>query len=205
VRSRQLTIPGAWHFTPEVFPDSRGSFTNWFIADVFAQTVGHRLTVAQTNHSVSRRGVVRGVHFAQVPPGQAKYVYCSRGAMLDFVVDVRVGSPTFGQYDVARLDSASYQAVYLAEGLGHIVVALEDDTVTNYLCSTGYDPAREFGVDPLDPALGIPYPRDLELVLSARDKTAPRLDQAADRGILPTFADCQDRYASLRAAARVDA
>ena len=86
---------------------------------MLAEATGHRLAVAQTNHSASRRGVVRGVHFALLPPGQAKYVYCPRGAALDVVVDIRVGSPTFGQHDVVRIDDRDFRAVYLAEGLGH--------------------------------------------------------------------------------------
>lgn len=201
MRTRPLTVAGAWQFTPELHPDARGTFTNWYVERAFADAVGYPLRLAQTNHSVSRKGVVRGVHFSAVPPGQAKYVYCPRGAMLDFVVDVRVGSPTFGQYDVVRL-GGSYEAVYVGEGLGHIVVALEDDTVACYLCSTGYDPAREAGIDPLDPQLAIAYPRDLELALSARDRAAPSLADAAEGGILPDYDVCRRRYAELRAAGR---
>jgi 5-epimerase len=193
VKVRELAVPDAYEIGTDVFPDDRGLFLNPFRADVLAQATGHRLTVAQTNHSASRRGVVRGVHFALLPPGQAKYVYCPRGAALDVVVDIRVGSPTFGQHDAVRLDDRDFRAVYLAEGLGHAVVALEDDTVVAYLCSTGYDPAREKGISPADPALGLPIPAGA--VLSPRDLAAPTLAEAAGQGLLPSYEECRAFYA----------
>jgi 5-epimerase len=198
VKARALPIEGAWEFTPTVFPDARGTFCNWYVADVVAEAVGHQMRLAQTNHSVSKRGVLRGVHFALVPPSQAKYVYCPSGALLDIVVDLRVGSPTFGRHEVVRLDDIDYRAVYIAEGLGHAMVALADDTVLCYLCSTGYDPDREKGISPVDPALGLDLPADLDLVLSDRDRSAPSLAQAEAQGLLPTWADCQRLYADLR-------
>jgi len=198
VKVRELAVPDAYEFTPDVFSDDRGLFTNWFRSDELAEAAGRPLTVAQTNHSVSRRGVVRGVHFALVPPGQAKYVYCPRGAALDIVVDIRVGSPTFGRHDVVQLDDVDLRGVFLAEGLGHVVVALSDDMVLCYLCSTGYDPAREKGITPLDEELRLPLPADVVPVLSPKDTAAPTLRQAADQGLLPTYADCQAFYAGLR-------
>lgn len=195
MQARQLKIPEVWEFTPSVYPDDRGAFANWYVATEFTKATGRTLPLAQTNHSVSRRGVVRGVHYALVPPGQAKYVYCPTGSMLDFIVDLRLGSPTFGQHDVVRLDTVAYRAVYVPEGLGHIVVALEDNSVACYLCSTGYDPQREVGVNPLDPELAIPFPDDLDLVLSDRDRSAPSLDEARAQGILPTYDDCLEWYA----------
>jgi dTDP-4-dehydrorhamnose 3,5-epimerase len=152
---------------------------------------GFPLAVAQANQSVSRRGTLRGVHFAAVPPGQAKYVYCPRGAVLDVVVDIRVGSPTFGAWDALRLDDVAKRAVYLSEGLGHAFMALEDDSTVTYLCSTGYDPGREFGINPVDPALDLPWPVDVEAVLSPKDAAAPSLAEAAEQGLLPTYAECR--------------
>src|SRR5262249_29186701 len=144
----------------------------------FVAAVGAPLRVAQANHSVSRAGVIRGGHFADVPPGQAKYLYCPRGALLDVVVDLRVGSPTFGAHHAVRLDSESYRAIYLAEGLGHAFCALADDTVASYLCSTPYNPAAERTVNPLDPELALPWPADLTQILSERDAAAPTLAEA---------------------------
>jgi dTDP-4-dehydrorhamnose 3,5-epimerase len=138
------------------------------------------------------------VHFALVPPGQAKYVYCPAGRALDVVVDVRVGSPTFGESDAVELDSAEPRAVYLAEGLGHAFLALEDGTSVTYLVSSPYAPDREFGVDPLDPDLALPWPDGLALELSAKDRAAPSLAQAERDGILPTYEECRAHYARAR-------
>ncbi|MDQ3762030.1 MAG: dTDP-4-dehydrorhamnose 3,5-epimerase family protein [Actinomycetota bacterium] len=198
---RELTVPGVIEFIPTVFPDERGRFVAPFQESTFVDATGHRLHMAQCNQSISRRGVIRGVHFSDVPPGQAKYVHCSGGALLDVAIDVRVGSPTFGRWEAVLLDTEVYRAVYLAEGVGHAFVALADDTVMAYLCSTRYDPAAERTVCPLDPALRLPWPADLEVVLSDKDRAAPTLAEAAQAGILPSWSDCQTRYAQLRTAA----
>jgi dTDP-4-dehydrorhamnose 3,5-epimerase len=161
VQTRELKIAGAWEFTPKAFGDARGVFLEWFKADVFAAAVGQQLTIAQANQSVSARGVVRGVHFAAVPPSQAKYVYCPKGAVLDVVVDIRVGSPTFGEWDAVQLDDEDRRAVYVSEGLGHAFMSLADGSTVTYLCSTGYDPARGGGPPP--PPTLLPVPRTNEL------------------------------------------
>jgi len=199
VKAWELSIPGAWVFEPPLFPDSRGVFAAPFQGAAFRDALGFDLAVAQTNHSVSARGVIRGVHFADTPPGQAKYVYCPRGALLDVVVDVRVGSPTFGACEAVELDGQSCRAVYLAEGLGHAFVALEDDTVMAYLCSTPFTPGAEHGVSPLDPALGLPWPADVEPVLSEKDARAPLLDEARADGLLPSWDACREWYDGQRA------
>lgn len=195
---RKLAISHAYEFSPSTFPDTRGVFVAPFQEKPFIDAVGHPLRVAQTNHSVSRMGAIRGVHFADTPPGQAKYVYCSRGALLDIVVDVRVGSPTFGEWDTVRLDTVSYRSLYLAEGLGHAFVALEDDTAMTYLCSTGYNPGAEHGITPMDEALRLPWPTDLEPLLSEKDAKAPTLAEAAAMGLLPKYEDCLAHYETLR-------
>lgn len=196
---RELAVPGCVEFTPTQHRDERGSFLEWYRAERFAAVVGHQLTVAQANHSVSRRGVVRGVHYALVPPGQAKYVYCPRGAVLDVAVDLRVGSPTFGVSDTVSLDEVDRRAVYLPEGVGHAFVALADDSALTYLCSTGYNPEAEKAVAALDPDLALPWPADIDPVLSDRDRAAPSLEQAQREGVLPSYAACLARYAALRA------
>jgi len=147
---------------------------------------------------VSRRGVLRGVHFADVPPGQAKYVTCVAGAILDVVVDIRVGSPTFGRWEAVRLDDENRRALYVAEGLGHAFLALSESATVVYLCSQPYAPAREHGIHPLDPELGIDWPLDGEPVLSAKDAAAPTLAEARAAGLLPGYDACLDFYASLR-------
>ena len=195
---RELAVPGAWEFTPRQFPDERGVFLEWFRADVVSATIGHSLEIAQSNQSISKRGTLRGIHFADLPPSQAKYVYCPSGAVLDAVIDIRAGSPTFGVVDTVRLDDADRRAVYLSEGLGHAFMALTDDAVVTYLCSTNYAPEREHGVNPLDKELSIPWPDDVEPILSDKDRAAPTLNDAAARGLLPTFAECMAFGASLR-------
>jgi dTDP-4-dehydrorhamnose 3,5-epimerase len=199
VEIRELAVPDSYLVDLVPHGDARGRFTEWYRTDVLTAALGHRLSVAQANHSVSARGALRGVHFAAVPPGQAKYVYCPAGRLLDVVVDLRVGSPTFGVHDAVVLDSEQPRAVYLAEGLGHAFLALADGTSLTYLVSTGYDPSREFTISPLDRELELPWPADLELELSDRDRAAPTLAEARDQGLLPTLADCTARYAALRA------
>lgn len=203
VEARRLDITDAFAFTPKSFPDSRGLFVAPFQDAPFAEATGHRLQVAQTNHSVSARNVIRGLHFADVPPGQAKYVYCPSGALLDVVVDVRAGSPTFGRWDAVRLDSTEFRAVYVAEGIGHAFVALTDNTVMSYLCSTPYNPAAEHGISPLDPELGLPWDDyvDDEPILSDKDRKAPTLAEALAADLLPRYEDCVARYEQLRAEA----
>jgi dTDP-4-dehydrorhamnose 3,5-epimerase len=195
---RPLAVPGAWEATPRQFADKRGVFLEWFTAASFSGASGHRFDLAQANVSVSARGVLRGIHVADVPPGQAKYVTCVAGAVLDVVVDLRVGSPTFGTWDSTLLDAVDRRAVYLAEGLGHAFLSLEDGSTVVYLCSEPYAPAREHEVHPLDPALGIAWPADLEPLLSPKDAAAPTLAEAAERGILPSWEASQEYVARLR-------
>jgi dTDP-4-dehydrorhamnose 3,5-epimerase len=199
VQIRELAVRDAYALDLVPHGDARGRFTEWYRADVLSGALGYGLHLAPANHSVSARGVLRGVHFALVPPGQAKYVYCPAGRVLDVVVDVRVGSPTFGVHDAVVLDSDRPRAVYLAEGLGHAFVSLADASSVTYLVSSGYDPGREFGIHPLDPALDLPWPADVEFELSAKDQQAPTLEQAREQGLLPTMEECTARYAELRA------
>ena len=198
MRTRELAVAGAFEFTPRSFADQRGLFVSPMQEEPFVAAVGAPFPVAQTNHSVSARGVLRGVHFALVPPGQAKYVYCTRGAVLDVVVDLRVGSPTFGVSDAVRLDEQDRRGVYLSEGLGHAFLALTDDANVTYLCSTPYAPGREHGVHTLDPELALPWPSDVEPLLSDKDTAAPSLAEARDGGLLPSYEQCTAYYATLR-------
>ncbi|HET9443149.1 MAG TPA: dTDP-4-dehydrorhamnose 3,5-epimerase family protein [Acidimicrobiales bacterium] len=188
-----LPIAGAWVFTPVRHGDERGSFLEWYRADVVAKVTGRELPLAQANHSRSARGVVRGLHYADVPPGQAKYVYCPRGALLDVVADIRVGSPTFGQWAAVRLDDVDCRGMYLAEGLAHGFASLEDGSSLTYLCTTPYNPAAEHTVDPLDASLGIDW-GVAEPLLSPRDREAPSLVQAGEAGLLPAWDACLDWY-----------
>ncbi|CAO5182788.1 dTDP-4-dehydrorhamnose 3,5-epimerase [Frankia sp. AiPs1] len=194
----ELSVPDAWVFTPRQHSDSRGTFLEWFRSDVLAEVLGHPLALGQANHSVSRGGTLRGVHYAQVPPSQAKYVTCVRGQVLDCVVDIRIGSPTFGDFAAVLLDDIDRRGLYVAEGLGHAFLALTDDAAITYLCSTPYNPGREHGIHPLDPDLDLPWPAEITPLLSEKDAAAPTLKEAEAAGLLPTYAECQAFYAQLR-------
>lgn len=198
---RELRIAGAFSMTPLAHRDDRGAFLEWFRQDQLASAVGHQLALEQANCSVSRRGVIRGIHFTDVPPGQAKYVTCVRGAVLDVVVDLRVGSPTFGSWEAVRLDDVERVAVYLGEGLGHGFCALENDSVVMYLCSSAYNPRREHAIHPLDPELAITWPVT-EPMLSPKDASAPSFRDRLEGGHLPTKAACDVWNETLADAAR---
>ncbi|MEU7150749.1 dTDP-4-dehydrorhamnose 3,5-epimerase [Streptomyces sp. NPDC039022] len=193
MKARELTVEGALEFTPRVFPDERGLFFSPFQEEAFAEAHGGPLfRVAQTNHSVSRRGVVRGIHYTVTPPGTAKYVYCARGAALDIVVDIRVGSPTYGRWDSVLMDQQDHRTTYFPVGVGHAFVALEDDTVMSYMLSGSYVPENELALSVLDPALGLPVPQDTEPILSERDGAAITLAEAREQGLLPDYGRCQE-------------
>ncbi|MEJ5913403.1 dTDP-4-dehydrorhamnose 3,5-epimerase family protein [Pseudokineococcus sp. 1T1Z-3] len=200
-----LDIEGAFVVRPTQHRDARGVFMEWFTESAFAEQTGHPLGLAQANCSVSAAGVVRGIHFADVPPGQAKYVFCASGAVLDVIVDIRVGSPTFGRWSSVLLDDVDRCAVYLSEGLGHAFMSLAEGSTVVYLCSEGYSPGREHGIDPRDADLAITWPttgRDgepLEPLLSEKDTAAPTLAQAREQGLLPTMKQVTEHVASLRA------
>lgn len=199
MQTRALSIPGAAEFTPQVHSDDRGAFFEHYRFEPLENEIGHPFTVRQGNTSVSRRGTVRGVHYALVPPGQAKYVTAVRGAVLDYVVDVRVGSPTFGTWESVRLDDVDHRAVYLSEGLGHCFVALTDDAVVSYLVSEVFNPEREVGLNPRDPDLALEFPTEAgELLLSPKDQAAPSLRDARANGMLPDYAQCREYTQSLR-------
>lgn len=175
MRFRNTGIEGAWVFTPTQHRDERGAFLEAFTADSLRQATGRELAIAQLNVSVSSRGVLRGIHAARTPPGQAKYVQCLSGHVLDIVVDIRPYSPTFGEYAAIELDDTGREAVFISEGLGHGFCVLSDSATVAYMTSTPFDPEQEFGIDPLDPDLALPWPRDVDLILSAKDRQAPRL------------------------------
>lgn len=195
---RELKVRDSYEITPKQFGDDRGVFLEWYRFDRLEEVIGHPLDLRQANTSVSRRGVVRGIHFADVPPSQAKYVTATRGAVLDFVVDIRVGSPTFGVWDSVVLDEQDRRAIYLAEGLGHCFIALSDDATVSYLVTDTFNPGREHGINPLDPEIGLEFPLPADqLLLSPKDTEAPSLAEAVSTGLLPTWSAAREYYESL--------
>jgi dTDP-4-dehydrorhamnose 3,5-epimerase len=203
VQVRPLAIDGAFEFTPVQHGDDRGTFLEWYKADLAREVTGRRFDLAQANCSVSAAGVLRGIHFSDVPPGQAKYVTCVRGAAFDVVVDIRVGSPTFGQWDSVLLDDVDRRQVFISEGLGHAFMSLADGSTVVYLCSTGYAPGREHGIDPFDPAIGITWPTTahhespIEPQLSDKDLAAPTLAEAEAASLLPHLSATLDYVRTL--------
>lgn len=198
---RELSIPDSYEISPAVFTDDRGVFLEWFRLDKLAAVIGHEFNVVQSNVSQSLRGVVRGIHFADVPPSQAKYVTAMSGAVMDYVIDIRVGSPTFGQWDSVLLDDVDRRAIYIAEGLGHAFVALTKNATVSYLVSNVFMVDREHGIAPLDADVALVFPAGVgELVMSDKDKAAPGLLEAAESGILPTWEQSRAYYSSLRIA-----
>jgi epimerase EvaD len=189
--ARELAVAGAFEFSPEVFADDRGHFVSPYQEAVFVGAVGRPLfPVAQSSISMSKRHVVRGLHFTTTPPGCAKYVYCTRGRVLDIVVDIRVGSPTYGVWDTIVLDPVSAKACYFPLGVGHGFVALEDGSVMSYLLSQSYVAANELAVSIVDPAVALPIPPDIHPIMSARDLAAPTLAEAHTLGLLPDYDTC---------------
>lgn len=192
---RQLNIPDTYEITPRQHPDVRGLFLEWYRSDVLASEIGYAPEIVQGNTSVSKRGTVRGIHFAQIPPSQAKYVTATYGAVMDFVIDIRVDSPTYGEWDSVLLDDVDRRAIYISEGIGHCFVALSDNATVSYLVTAPFNAPREHGINPLDPNIGLDFgmPTD-SLLLSPKDLEAPTLAEAAKLGLLPTWSEAKDFY-----------
>ncbi|OLF14592.1 dTDP-4-dehydrorhamnose 3,5-epimerase [Actinophytocola xinjiangensis] len=191
MKVRELGVVGAFEFTPPVHGDDRGLFVSPFLTSAFEETLDRVLfPVRQMSYSVSQRGVVRGVHYTTTPPGAAKYVTCPHGTVLDVIVDLRRGSPTFGEWDSLVLDWKQPRGVYFPTGVGHMFVALADDSVVAYSLSTEYIATNEQSVSVLDPELKLPIPDDIEPMLSPRDTTADTLAEALAKGSLPDYETC---------------
>nr|AAB66649.1 RmlC [Mycobacterium tuberculosis] len=196
---RELDVPGAWEITPTIHVDSRGLFFEWLTDHGFRAFAGHSLDVRQVNCSVSSAGVLRGLHFAQLPPSQAKYVTCVSGSVFDVVVDIREGSPTFGRWDSVLLDDQD-RNIYVSDGLAHGFLALQDNSTVMYLCSAEYNPQRQHTICATDPTLasirrwsdgGCPS-------LSDRDAAAPSFEEDVRRGLLPGGTDVSRFIGEMR-------
>ena len=196
MKAHPLKISGSWKIKFKKFDDNRGFFYESFKEEDFKNQIGRNLNIKQTNTSSSSKGSVRGIHFALVPPSQAKLVQCQRGSIKDYVIDIRVGSPTFGQFEEIELNENSASAVFIEEGLAHAFVALENQTVVTYFVTEKYNPEREKGINPFDKTLNVKWP-DIEIILSEKDKQANSLEEAKYQGLLPTFDECKKFIKSL--------
>jgi dTDP-4-dehydrorhamnose 3,5-epimerase len=188
-----MGIQGAFVFTPVRHQDSRGYFQESFKLSALKNELGLGFEVKQVNQSSSAKGVIRGIHFADNPPGQAKHVSCLRGSIWDVVVDLRTESPTFGKWEGVEVSAENGKAVLISEGLGHAFLSLEEDSVVSYLCSEEYNPAAEHQINPLDTDLAIDFSGDgakfgiNEFLISEQDKKAQGFKESLEGGLLPSF------------------
>ncbi|MFG3660750.1 dTDP-4-dehydrorhamnose 3,5-epimerase family protein [Streptomyces sp. NPDC047706] len=187
MRIAATAIPGAYLVTPEQLPDERGAFWEGMRADKLEKVLGEPFVPRQISYSVSRGNTLRGIHTVAVPPGQAKYVSCVRGALRDIIVDLRVGSPTFGRHHVCTLDASSGRALYIPEGVGHGFLTLGDDTCICYVMSTVYAPGTQIDIDPFDPELALPWDITEEPLMSPKDRAAAGLARTLAAGVLPRW------------------
>ena len=171
-----LAIDGAWLIESPVYPDSRGMFREWFRADELASNGVPNFAVKQANTSISNAGVIRGIHYSGEKSGQAKLVTCTTGSIVDVIVDLRPDSKDYGKYVSVELNSTVGKCVFISSGLGHGFQALEDQTVVTYLLDKEYSPNNEFGLNPLDPELGIVWPLS-SYQISDKDRDAPKFSR----------------------------
>jgi dTDP-4-dehydrorhamnose 3,5-epimerase len=174
-----LSIEGAWVHEPQIIEDLRGDFRESFKRSEIESALGRTFNVKQSNLSRSHAGVLRGIHWADTPPGQAKYVSCVAGRIIDFVVDIRKGSSTFGQWEGIELTPENGKSVLISEGLGHAFLALQNDSLVSYLCSEEYEPLRERCLNPIGEGLSIPFRNFFlgELIISDKDATSPSFNE----------------------------
>jgi dTDP-4-dehydrorhamnose 3,5-epimerase len=169
-------LEGPMLLEPKVFRDDRGFFHETYRRSAFDE-LGIGDEFVQDNHSRSSRGVVRGMHFQ---PGMAKHVRCARGEIVDVLVDIRRGSPTFGEWEAFTLSDENLHQVYCPDGFAHGFCVTSEVADVIYMCSAYYDPAAESGISFRDPAIGIEWP-DIELTPSERDAGAPLLEDVESR------------------------
>jgi dTDP-4-dehydrorhamnose 3,5-epimerase len=185
---RELTIKGVWLADLKLHGDNRGNFSEWFKKSEIASKTGLAFDVAQANISTSQKGVLRGIHYSLADVGQAKWVTCVSGSVLDVMVDLREGSPTFGEFETIKLDHASGTSVLVAPGLGHGFLALEDSSSVAYLLSSQYSPVDEYEINPFDDEIGIDWGIEIaEAILSEKDRNAPSLETQKANGKLPKY------------------
>jgi dTDP-4-dehydrorhamnose 3,5-epimerase len=185
--AKPLSIHGAWLLQSRVFADDRGTFSEWFKSSLLTELTGESFEPVQANVSVSNAGVIRGIHYSLAPRGQAKLVTVLRGSILDVAIDVRVGSPTFGKYESAVMVVGDGQTMFLRSDMAHAFQALENNTVVSYLVSSEYSPTDEKEISPICSTLNIQWSKNLQIVLSEKDRIAPNIAQQSAANLLPSF------------------
>lgn len=170
----KTSIPDVVVIEPKVFGDERGFFLETFQADRYAEMAGIELPFVQDNHSRSGKNVLRGLHFQKTKP-QGKLVRVVRGEVFDVAVDIRKGSPTYGQWAGVYLSEENKRQFWVPPGLAHGFVVLSDVADFEYKCTDYYDPSDEGSLIWNDPDVGIEWPEGIEPILSAKDQVALRL------------------------------
>ena len=166
-----LAIAGAWILESPLYPDERGIFREWFKLEALKENGIPAFEVRQANTSISKKGVIRGIHYSPEINGQTKLVTCTSGSVLDVIVDLRPESITYGDHLEVELSESLGKCVYISSGLGHGFQALEDNSVVTYLLDKEYSPNNEFGINPVDLNLNIKWPL-LDFHISEKDRTS---------------------------------
>jgi dTDP-4-dehydrorhamnose 3,5-epimerase len=176
-----LEIEGVWIAHSPLRTDERGYFGEWFKEETIRKSLGRGFKVAQANHSSSKKGAIRGIHFSNAKGGQGKWIKCISGSIWDVVVDIRPKSPTFKKWIGIDLNSTNADSIFISEGLGHAFISLEENSCVTYLLTSQYSPREEFSINPLDPVLNIKWPIK-EFTLSSKDSLAPTLLEQIESG-----------------------
>jgi dTDP-4-dehydrorhamnose 3,5-epimerase len=180
MKAKRLAISDVILFEPSVFNDARGCFFESFNQRLFEEAVGRHVIFVQDNHSVSRQGVLRGMHYQSAPHEQGKLVRVCSGSIFDVAVDIREGSPTFRKWVGEYLSAENRRQLWIPEGFAHGFLALTDQTEVLYKTTSYYDSASELGIRWNDTAIGIDWPLNGEPVLSAKDALWGNPQQAPD-------------------------
>jgi len=187
MKSVPLIIAGSFLIEEPRFEDSRGWFQQWHQSSSLEDACGFSFPVLQSNISHSRAGSIRGIHYSLCEEGQAKFVTVMRGKIEDFVIDLRVGSPTFGQSEKVILADSHPRSLIIGPGLGHAFQALEEDTIVSYLLSSEYNPALELAINPFCPELSLEWSQKFQHLVSKKDSIAPSLTAQKVNGFLPLW------------------
>jgi dTDP-4-dehydrorhamnose 3,5-epimerase len=186
VKLIELSIPGLFVLESPVWSDDRGSFREWFKDEDF-QAAGVTFRARQSNLSISKKNVVRGLHYSMAPEGQAKVVTCAHGELDDVIVDIRVGSPTFGQHEVVHLAAGEERSVYVPVGVAHGFCVTSETGALTYLLSSPFNAQFELEINPFDAELNVGWTIDGEAIVSPKDAGAPTFRERLDAKELPLF------------------
>jgi dTDP-4-dehydrorhamnose 3,5-epimerase len=197
MRGIELGIKGSWQIELDPFVDDRGTFFESFKLNSLEKITNRKFDIKQSNTSISKIGSIRGIHFAQLPPSQAKYIQCTSGSILDFVIDVRLGSPTFAKHISVELAGDSHKAIFIEEGLAHAFIALEENTKVTYFVNQYFNPNNEKSISPFDEDISIEW-GDLQYILSEKDKRSDSLKEMERANKLPNYKDCTKYIESLK-------